>query len=37
MELEDLEDLVDFAVPTEKRSLFDELGKDTANSPDINS
>ena len=37
VELEYLEDLVDFAVSAEERFLLGELGKDAADGPDVNS
>ena len=37
MELEDLEDLINFTITTEKRFLLDELGKNASNCPDIHS
>lgn len=35
MELENLEDLIDFTVSTEHRLLFHQLSKDAADCPDI--
>lgn len=35
--LEDLEDLVDLAIPAEERFLFDELSEDTPDGPDVHS
>lgn len=35
MELKDLENLVDLAISTEKRLLFDEFGEDAAHCPDV--
>jgi hypothetical protein len=35
--LEDLEDLVDLAIPAEERFLFDELGEDASDGPNIHS
>ena len=37
VELEDLENLIDFAIPTKQGSLLDQLGKYTANRPDVDS
>jgi hypothetical protein len=37
VELEYLENLIDFAIPTEERFLFSQLCEDAANCPDINS
>ena len=37
VELEDLENLIDFAVPTKQRSLLGQLGEYTANRPDVDS
>lgn len=37
MELENLEDLVDFTIPTEKRLLFSQFSEDASHSPDIHS
>jgi len=37
MELENLEDLVDFTISTEERFLLRQFGKNAANCPDVNS
>ena len=37
VELENLEDLIDFAISTEKWFFFDELGEDASDCPNINS
>ena len=37
VELEDLENLVDFAVPAKQGSLLDQLGEYAANCPDVDS
>ena len=37
MELEYLEDLIDFAVSAEEGFLLSQLGKDAADGPDVNS
>ena len=37
MELEDLEDLVDFAISTKQCFFLDQLSKDTTDRPNVNS